>query len=94
MIEHNKGEHLLQKPILSYLARALNHPYVVYANLSTPSSDSPLDLTRFSRLSFGGCGIVFRLLCDLGDYAKEEVVDAGALPGLCRLAHRDSYDAK
>ncbi|KAF9513588.1 hypothetical protein BS47DRAFT_952789 [Hydnum rufescens UP504] len=32
VIEHRKGVHLLRTPILSYLARSLNHPFVAYAN--------------------------------------------------------------
>jgi len=45
----------------------------------------------FSRISFGICGIIFTSLCALGDDTKE-VVNAGALPGLCRLAHPDTYN--
>ncbi|KAF9515626.1 hypothetical protein BS47DRAFT_773919 [Hydnum rufescens UP504] len=72
LIEHNKAEHLLERPILSYLTQSFNHP--------------------FSRISFGVCGIIFTSLCALGDDAKKEVVNAGALPGLCRLAHPGSYN--
>jgi hypothetical protein len=54
MIRQNKREHLLQKPILSYLAQSLNHPYAVYANWSMLLSDSPSNITRFLRLPSSG----------------------------------------
>ena len=47
---------------------------------------------RFSPVSLTKCGTLFKSLCGLGDQAKMKVVNAGALPLLCRLAHRDSYD--
>ncbi|KAF9515620.1 hypothetical protein BS47DRAFT_1341786 [Hydnum rufescens UP504] len=72
MIENNKGEHLLERSILSYLAQSFNHP--------------------FFHISFDICGIIFSCLCALGDDAKKDVVNAGALPGICRLAHPDSHD--
>jgi len=72
MVMLGKGEHLLERRILSYLAQSFNHP--------------------FSHTSFGVCGTIFTFLCALGDDAMKDVVNAGALPGLCRLAHHDSYD--
>ncbi|KAF9510454.1 hypothetical protein BS47DRAFT_1395989 [Hydnum rufescens UP504] len=71
-IDHNKGENLLEGPILSYLGQSLNHP--------------------FSPSSLHQCGKIFLSLCSLGDHAKRKIIESGALPGLCRLGHRDSYD--
>ncbi|KAF9504865.1 hypothetical protein BS47DRAFT_1386141 [Hydnum rufescens UP504] len=65
IVEHNRADYLLEKPILSYLTQSFNHPYAI-------------------------CGIIFFGLCSLGDDAKV-VVNPGPLPGLCRLAHPDSY---
>ncbi|KAF9515610.1 hypothetical protein BS47DRAFT_1341772 [Hydnum rufescens UP504] len=91
IVEHNKGEHLLERPILSYLTQLFNHPYVVALNCLWYLTLA-LNILRFSRLSFVICGIIFFRLCALGDDAKKEVVNAGALPGLCRLAHPGSHD--
>jgi hypothetical protein len=93
-IQHTKGEHLLSRPILSYLVQSLNHPYAVHVNWLTLSSNPLLNMHRCSPIALGQCAELFLALCALGDHAKKAVVDAGALPGLCRLAHRDGYGAK
>jgi hypothetical protein len=87
MVNRSKGVHLLERPIPSYLAQSFNHPYVVAVKGLILRSSPGFEYTQ-ALPYLPGC-----MWHALRDDAKT-VVGAGAFPGLCRLAHRDSYDTK